>query len=91
MTCKRCHKGEATFCISCMTDIVEDTDKALEGAEAKIVKFRAALFCWDCGGTGKKGIGSKVYFEGTEYELEFVSDTPCPTCGPLRKSLKEGE
>ena len=43
MTCKRCSDGEATFCISCMTDIVEETDRALEQAEARIAKLQAAV------------------------------------------------
>ena len=43
MTCKRCSDGEATYCITCMNDIMTETDKALERAEARIVKLRAAL------------------------------------------------
>ena len=75
MNCKRCSDGEATFCISCMTDIVEETDKALERAEVRIAKLRAALFCKRCNGEGNVAFGV----------------IPCPTCGPLRKELREGE
>ena len=38
-------------------------------------KLRAVLFCETCGGTGH----------------DELVENPCPTCGPLRKALREGE
>ena len=91
MTCKRCSDGEATYCISCMNDIMTETDKALERAEARIVKLRACLFCGECGGTGMADIKFRAE-RIAEHEQCFITWNPCPICGPLREqSRKEGE
>ena len=106
MTCNRCKDGEAVYCIGCMNEIVAETDRALERAEARIVslraavevaekahencidelmeaqgenkELRAALFCKKCKSTG------------LEYGRCALKEA-CPTCGPLRKALREGE
>ncbi len=39
MDCKRCKEGEATYCISCMNEIVAETDRALEKAEARVEEY----------------------------------------------------
>ena len=84
MTCKRCSDGEATYCISCMNDIMTETDKALERAEARIVKLRACLFCKEPGCNASGTIYQIVSSVG---DNELYEQIPCPTCGPLRAEL----
>ena len=43
LNCKRCKDGEATYCIGCMNEIMAETDRALERAEARIASLRAAV------------------------------------------------
>ncbi len=80
-TCKRCSNGNATFCVTCLTDIMEEADTAIEKLEGLIAKYREALFCPECLG---KGVLLNITYPLTPF-------SPCPTCGPIRESLREGE
>ncbi len=51
--------------------------------DALVEKYRAALFCPHCKGTGEANYLTP--------DNVFIGVRPCPTCGPIRKELKEGE
>lgn len=73
------------FCDTAEAKVKWGQDR-LKGLQEENARLRAALFCEECGGRGElreRGRTDEVVWRWY-YQ-------PCPTCGPLRKELREGE